>query len=305
VDLTISRVAAPRRGVFSMDDVVDAGGDRWLARRRVAAGSWVPGPQGTFVLAGHPPDHAQARHLAVLAAGPGARLTHQAAAELHRFDGIRRGLVVVTIPHRRRLPDLDGVTIHRIDDLMRIDRAEVDGYPTTTPARTLFDLAAVVSDLRLQRAVESAVTARQVTFTELAEVLRRLRRRGKTGVSRYVRVLDRLDGDAPPASELERHLAAVLRRAGVRAVRQYALPWAGEPIVGCVDAAIVESRLVVEADGRAWPARHDAMANDRRRDRAALRAGWETLRFVHTDLVNDPAGAADDIRAVHRRRIAA
>lgn len=93
--------------------------------------------------------------------------------------------------------------------------------------------------------------------------------------------------------------------ARVRAVRQSRLPWLTEPIEGCVDAAVPESRLLLEADGRSWHARLDDMARDRRRDRAALRAGWETLRFVYRDLVADPHGAADDIRVVHRRRLAA
>jgi very-short-patch-repair endonuclease len=304
IDVAIAALAARRAGAFSLAEVGDLGGDRWLARRRVEAGRWQPRPGGTFVLAGHPPSLAQARHLALLAAGPAAALSHECAAELHRLDGIRRGLVVVTLPHTRRLLHLPDVAIHRIDDLVDLDVTVVDGARTTTPTRTVIDLAAVVGDVRLQRAIESAIVGRQTRFTDLAATLRRVRRQGKTGVTRLVRVLDRLDGEAPPASELERHLTKVMRRAGLRGVRQYPLPWDAEPIDGCVDVAVEASRLIVESDGRSWHARLDAMAKDRRRDRMALRAGWETLRFVHKDLVDDPAGAADDIKVVHQRRLA-
>ena len=305
LDATIAALAGARAGVFTLHEVLAAGGDRWLAQRRVRAGRWSVRPCGTFVLTGHPPSLDQRRHLALLAAGAPAVLSHESAAELHRLDGVRRGLVVVTVPHAQQHLALPDSSVHRIDDLADADRATVQGFPTTTATRTLIDLASVLPHLRLQRAIECAITNRQASFSSVASTLGRVRRQGKTGVTRLVRVLDVLDHEAPPASYLERQLASVIRRAGVQAVRQFALPWDVEPVVGCVDAAVPESRLLLEADGRSWHARLDAMANDRRRDRAALRAGWETLRFVYRDLIDDPAGAADDIVTVHRHRVAA
>ena len=304
VDAQIEVIAARQAGTFTDRDVHDVGGDRFLVKRRVDAGRWLRRPAGTFVLAGVPPSLDQARHLALLAAGDGARLTHESAAELHRIDGVVRGRIVVSVAHTRRI-DVPGVVVHRVDDLTDLDAVSVAGFPTTTPARTILDLASVLSSARLRRAVDHGITDHLTTFTELGAVLARVRRRGKPGVRRLVAVLDALDGEPPPASELERHLASVARRAGVQVVRQFPLPWASEPIRGCVDAAIPASRLILEADGRSWHGRLDDMAKDRRRDRAALRAGWETLRFVYADLVGDPAGAADDIRVVHQRRLRA
>lgn len=250
-----------------------------------------------------PPSLDQRRHLALLAV-EGSRLTHESAAELARLDGIRRGLVVVSTTHRHRYVPPDDVVVHRLDDLLPSHLATVGGFPTTTVPRTIVDLAAVTTDLRLQRAIESAITAHQASFSSLADVLRQVRRQGKTGVTRLVRVLDRLDGEAPPASVLERHLALVVRRAGLRGVRQFPLPWAAEPVDGCVDLAVPSAKLLVEADGRRWHARLDAMARDRRRDRVALAAGWVTVRFVYRDLVDDPAGAAAELRTIVAARAA-
>lgn len=304
VDARLAGVAGRHAGAFSMADVVESGGDRWLATRRIATGRWIGPSGGPWVLAGGADSLDRRRHLALLALGPGAVLSHQSAAELHRLDGIPRDLVVVTIPHHRAYEPPTTMTVHRIDDLAPAHLDIVDGFPTTTPARTIVDLAAVVSDGRLRRAVEQAVVDRRATFSDIDRVVREVRRRGKPGIGRLVRVLDPLAGEPPPASFLEHQLALVIRWAGVEAVRQYPLPWRREPVIGLADAAVPASRLLVEADGRRWHARLDAMSLDRRRDREAVLAGWTTLRWVYEDLVNDPATAASELRAAARIRAA-
>ena len=304
VDAQVEVIAALHAGAFSTEHVRSVGGDRKLAKRRVDAGRWLRRPGGTFVLAGVPETLDQRRHLALLGAGGGARLTHESAGELHGLDGVPRGLIVVSVPHSKRLI-LPSVVVHRIDDYEPDDHATIGGFPATTAARTLLDLAAVVSPLRHRRATEHAITERLTTFAELGDVLARTRRQGKTGVGRLMTTLDELSGRAPAASELERQLERVAAMAGVRGVRQFPLPWDAEPMVGLVDLAVPESRLLLEADGRRWHARLEAMERDRRRDRLALRAGWETIRFMYRDLVHDPRGAAEDIRVIHRRRLAA
>lgn len=287
-----------------MADVVIAGGDRWLARRRLAAGRWVGPLGGPWVLAGTPESLDRRRHLALLALGPGAVLTHESAAQLHCLDGIVRGLVVVTVAHDRGYVPPTTMTVHRIDDVAPSHLDTVHGFPTTTPARTVIDLAAVVTDFRLCRAIESAIVERRATFSQIDRVLRDVRRQGKPGVTRLTRVLETMGGEPPAMSFLERQLQAVIRLAGVDAMRQYPLPWRREPIVGCVDAAVPASRLILEADGRRWHARLDAMSRDRRRDREALMAGWSTMRWVYQDLVDDPAAAAAELRMVATARAA-
>ena len=133
-------------------------------------------------------------------------------------------------------------------------------------------------------------------------MLQDVRRRGKPGVRKLVTVLDALAGEPPPASVLERKLLRAAEMAGVRVVRQYPLPWAREPVKGLVDAAVPESRLILEADGRKWHARMEAMANDRRRDREAVLAGWQPLRWVHEDLEDLPAVVAE-LAGIHFSRL--
>jgi very-short-patch-repair endonuclease len=301
VDEAVAKLAATRAGAFSRREVRDAGGDRRLVQRRLASGTWVDRGAGTLAIAAFPRSLDQRRWLGLLGAGPGAHLSHQSAAEVDRLDGVKRGLVVVTVGHPLHL-ELPGVTLHQLGDVRPTHLTERQGYPVTTPARTVVDLAAVLGRARLQAAVEDTIVRRLATYADIDRVLRDVRRRGQPGVRNLVLVLDLLAGEPPPESHLEHLLRQAVDLAGVSASRQHPLP-AREHIAGVVDAAVAESRLILEADGRTWHARYQAMAKDRARDREAARLGWQTLRFVHHDLTTDLRGCADDILVTHRQRL--
>jgi very-short-patch-repair endonuclease len=256
-----------------------------------------------FALPGSADTHDRRRWAALLAAGADARLTHEASADLYRIDGIRRGLIVVTARHPRHL-NIPGATLHQLDDLMPHHLAAVNGWPTTTPARTVVDLAAVVSWMRLATALEYVVIERLSSFTAIRDVLSDVRRRGKPGVRKLVSVLEARSGEPVAASDLERKLHDAVALAGLKLVRQYPLPWKREPIEGLVDGALPESRILVEADGRKWHARLAAMAKDRRRDRTAAAAGWQTLRWMYEDFAYMRFVAAE-LRDVHDSRVSA
>ena len=94
---------------------------------------------------------------AILACGPSAVLSHQSAAALWGIRPTAKARIDVTVPqqlrprkglhpHRATLP-ADEITVH-------------DGIPTTTPARTLLDLAAVVPRQTLERALDEAEVLR-------------------------------------------------------------------------------------------------------------------------------------------------
>jgi very-short-patch-repair endonuclease len=300
VDEAVAKLAGGRAGAFTRGEVEAAGGDYQLVWRRVRVGRWIEQAGTALTVAGFSDTLDQRRWVGLLAAGAGAHLSHETAAELHRLDGVRRGMVVVTVDHPLHLV-LPGTTLHQLGDIAPHHLTEVNGYPTTTAVRTIIDLAAVLGWQRLRAATEDAIVRRLTSFGQIDRTLREVRRRGKPGVRKLVLVLDLLAGEPPPESELERLLLQAVRRAGLRAIRQHPLP-SREPTRAVVDLAIPASKLILEADGRTWHARHQAMAKDRRRDREAARLGWQTLRFVHHDLTNDLRGCADDIRATHDQR---
>ena len=129
-------------------------------------------------------------------------------------------------------------------------------------------------------------------------------RRGKPGVRRLARVLDKLTATkGVTMSKLERLLLELIADAGLpRPVSQYGFP--GRLFTnGCVDAAYLDAKLVIEADGRAWHTRIADVTRDRERDNDAARHGWQTLRLLHEHITADPTGTAELIRDVRRERL--
>jgi very-short-patch-repair endonuclease len=114
---------------------------------------------------------------------------------------------------------------------------------------------------------------------------------------------DRCGHQVPADSHLERSLFTALAAGGLPVpVRQMALPGRGA-VRGLVDAAYPDARIVLEADGRTYHMRLDAMRRDRERDAQVVKAGWVPLRFVYEQIVHDPAAVAEDVRVSRAVRL--
>jgi hypothetical protein len=296
-------LAAEQHGAFSRHQARALGCTDRVITRRVATGRWSAAAPGVLVLPGRRATWRRALWVAHLHAGPSSVVSHESAARLHGSTQVRRGVVAVTVEGRRR-HGIPGVVWHRPTDLVPAEVVRIDGLPVTSPARTVVDLAAVVSAPRLRLVVEAGVLDRSLTLAEVGAILSRVRRRGKPGVSRLAAVLDDLGpGDGIPHSELERLLDRVIELAGLPPpLREHPLPGAG-PRSGFVDRYWPDARLVVEADGRRWHARHQQMKADADRDLLAHAAGAATNRLLWEHLHHDPDGTAVLLRAVHDRRI--
>jgi hypothetical protein len=102
---------------------------------------------------GHPLPLPFSRELAaVLVASDVATLSHGSAAYAWALAPEPRGAVEITIPPDRRRART-GIRAHR-SMLLSADVTQCRGIPTTTPARTLIDLAAAAAPPELERAVE-------------------------------------------------------------------------------------------------------------------------------------------------------
>jgi hypothetical protein len=156
VHAAVAALAADQHGVVSRAQLRGIGMSDSAITGAVARGQLHTVRRGAFAV-GHPLLGAHGSWMAaVLALGAGTRLSHGSAADLW---GIRRSAtarIEVTVPgtggRRRRA----GLTIHRARDLRT---GEVDvhrGIPVTSPARTLLDLAAVLDERGLERALDRA-----------------------------------------------------------------------------------------------------------------------------------------------------
>jgi very-short-patch-repair endonuclease len=219
---------------------------------------------------------------AVKACGPSAVLSHVAAAVMWGFIEADECVpeVTVTGPGTRAHR---GVRVHRTAALAQHDWLRFDGVPITSPLRTLLDLAAVVDEKTLRRAVRRAQGLRRVTVRQLAEALRRGGRR--RGVRRLARII--ATGPAPTRSELENVVLDLLLDGG------FASPDVNRPLR--LDGRRVvpdfrwpAERIVVEADGAAWHDNPDARREDAERQALLEAHGERVLRVTWTQAVARP-----------------
>ena len=206
VDQALSTVASHQGGVFARRQAVAAGASVRLIQLRRESGRWLDLLPGVYGFPGTPDSWPRRLWVAFLHAGPASAISHEAAGQIRGLESIVPGRVVLIVPRDRRHPP-DGVTWHRLDDLdVRHVRLHA-GLPVTTAARTILDLASVLSSPRLKLATEQVVVERQTSIESIGSLLADVRRRGKPGVRRLESVLDLLGpGDGIPRSELERLL---------------------------------------------------------------------------------------------------
>lgn len=143
--------------------------------RMIAKGLLVPVHRGVFSVGSSKLTERGHWMVAVLAAGPGAVLSHRSAA---RLWGLRVGekKIEVTAPKDRHR---EGLNIH-VAKLPADETTTRDGIPTTTAARTLLDLAAVEPPPKLERVLHEAEQLRLTDTTPLAVLLARYPRRPGT-----------------------------------------------------------------------------------------------------------------------------
>ena len=286
-DVAVSRLALRQHGLVTARQLRAIGLDKSAVRRRVAGARLHRIHRGVYA-AGTPALTREGRFMAaVLACGDGAALSHRSAAWLWE---LRKGLlspVDVTVPTTCGRSGRPGVHIHRTSK--PIESTLHRGIRVTTPARTLLDLAEVLTPRQLERTIDEA---RHLDLLHLPSVDATLAAHPhRNGATRLASVLRRhTPGSTRTRSKAEEDFLAFCRR--------HDLP---QPIFNAevhgyvVDALFPEQRVIVEIDP--WHTHGDprAFAADRARDRRLLAAGHRTARI--TDEQFTPRTAAE-LRAV-------
>jgi very-short-patch-repair endonuclease len=289
-DAAIGALAGRQHGAVSLGQLLELGLTREAVEGRVRAKRLLALHRGVYAV-GHVALTRDSHFIAaVYACGPGALLSHRAAGLLR---GLLRyaGAIDVTAPRSRR--PRDGITVHRSRLIHPHDRATVDGIPTTSVARTLVDLADVIDERQLAKAVDRAEVLRVFDLTAIEEALARLP--GRRGRHRLKRVL--------AAYQPEPHF---LRSQAERRIKQLCgrhhlpQPQFNVNLAGYeVDVYWPEARLVIEFDGAETHHTRHAFHADRRRDRALATEGIQTLRVTWPDL---DARLMEQVRKILRRR---
>ncbi len=164
---------------------------------RIAAGFLIRVHRGVYAV-GHGALHPRARFMAaVLALGPSAVISHRTAASLHDLLSTSQTLIDLTVGGVKHVRPHRGLRIRTTADWHPEDITELDGIPVTSVARTLLDLAAILSPTQLRRALEQADRSGVLNILALQRALER-RPRAK-GRAKLQALLDEYTGAPPPS----------------------------------------------------------------------------------------------------------
>ncbi len=236
----------------------------------------------------------QARGAAVSADGI---LSHRSAAALWRIDGFPLALVELTIPYSRSV-HLPGVKVHRSKQYRFADLTMIDGLPVTGIARTVLDLAAVVSPRRLDYALDAVIRQKLVEWPDVYEVLIRHSARGRNGCGKLRTMLEARYGDtAIPDSRWNRMVGTLLLDAGLaEPVYEHEVVNRAGEFVARVDLAYPRIKLAIELDSVRWHHNLDSFVADPRRKNALLLEGWRVLTFTWDDFSTRPGELVRSVR---------
>jgi very-short-patch-repair endonuclease len=274
-DSVIARLAARRHGVVARWQLLALGVNRTAIDRRAADGRLRRLHRGVYALG----ELARRGYwmAAVLACGEGALLSFRDAAALWNLRPCNRTAIDVTVPgaRRRRRPR---ITVHSTAALHPNDRAEVDGIPVTSVARTLLDLAEVVSAEQLRRAYEAAERNELLDMGAVHELL--ARSNGRRGQAALRALLDYDPREAVESkSDLESRFLDLVREAGLP------LPRLNVLVEGfLVDAYWPRARLVVELQSWEHHAHRQAFERDNSKLTRLQLAGCRALPVTDRQL---------------------
>jgi Transcriptional regulator, AbiEi antitoxin len=293
---TLRYVAQNQGGVVSRSQAIRAGLSPGMIKFRVRSGRWRqihPGVYATFS-----GDLTRRTRLwaAVLSAGPGAALSHETAAELHRLADKPAEMIHLTVPAGRRVSAAEGVCLHRSGRVT--EAVQANTYPPRTRVEeTVLDLTQTAKTFDDVCGWVTRAIARELTNeTRLnAAMSARLRLRWRADLQELI--VAAAGGDH---SVLEfRYHRDVERAHGLpESVRQVPFVTPGGRR-GRRDRVYDEYGVVVELDGRlAHPAENHWQ--DKTRDNAAAADGKQSLRYGWSQVKWQPCETAAEVARVLR-----
>lgn len=271
-----------QHGVISFRQALAAGLTRGQIRQAVCSGRWLRVAHGVYRHAAVP-SSPRSRLLTACIVHKGLA-SHASAAAMHGIDGfkLRRLEVSAGRGYRAAMPQ---VTLHQSTQMHLARPVVRDSIPCTGVARTVLDLAAVLSRKRLDRAIDAVLRDRRLRPSDLHYVLMSHASRGRNGCAALRSALAARFGDDPvPLSEWSRMVAELLVDAGHEyPALEHRIHDASGAFVAQVDLAYPSHRLAIELDSRRWHLNSESFVNDRRRRNQVVLAGWTMLNFTWDD----------------------
>jgi very-short-patch-repair endonuclease len=253
----VAALAARQHGVVTTRQLQRAGITDDAIRRRVESGRLTRLHRGVYLVASLPAQFTP-EMAAVLACGAGAVLSHHSAAALWGIRPPHRGEVHVTVA-KRRPRQRRGIRVHAA---FEVQGTRHQGIPITTPARTVRDVASLLTQRDFDRAVERALVLRLPGRAEI-EALQE-----EPSITR---------------SEAEARLLELIVRA------ELPRPLTNVKVHGYeVDLHWPSHGLVVEVDGFAFHSTRAAFERDRLKDARLQAHGLRVTRVTWRQIAATP-----------------
>jgi len=288
-DRLIADLARRQHGVVARRQLLDLGLGPRAIGSRLERGSLHLVHRGVYAV-GHSVLGRTGRWMAaVLACGPGAVLSHRAAAACWGLLAAS-GWPEVSRPGQfRQRPRI----MAHFSSVPRDERTLLEGIPVTTVPRTILDLAALQDRRNVERALHEAEVRRLQDRLSVFDLMRRYP--GRPGSRLLEEVLADPLAKGVPVNDFEDAMADLISRHGLPTPR-----YNPDLVVGgrCFrpDCLWSAQMLIVELDGAAVHRTQKAFEHDRERDRILLAAGYRTIRVTWTQLHDEPDAIASDIR---------
>ncbi len=286
VEAILGRLAFSAYGVVRRRELLHCGISLRQIRTRLETGALLVEYPGVYRVGHRAPSVESSYLAAVYACGDGALLSGRAAGYLLALIKGKPPPPEVIAPNDH---NIDGIATSRYRSLHRSEAMKWRNIPVTTVARTLVDLAPVLSLDDLARACHEAGVKYGTTPKHVEAVL--ARRRTAPGAAHLRAVMT---GDARVLlSKLESGFIALLRE------DELPLPQTNRPAGGYrVDCRWPKHRLTAELDSFRYHNSRHSWEQDRRREREARARGDEFRRYTWADVFEDSAWMRADLRAL-------
>lgn len=287
----IAELADAQHGVVARHQLLEMGMGRRAIGGRLAKGALHPVHRGVYAVGRTGLSRKGEWMAAVLAGGRAAVLSHRPAGKLWGLLGGGVGPLEITRPAGLR-SRCSGIVGHQAN-LSAGEIKLLDRIPVTSPFRTVFDLAAVLSRRQLERAMNEADVHGLVDGVSLPQLLDR--HPGHRGAANLRTLLGTSDPGGVTRNDFEEAFVALLDASGLPRPRLNAdLALRGRFYE--VDCLWQAQRVAVELDGHAVHGTRRAFEADRERDRVLLAEGWRPMRVTWRQLQDEPEVIVSDLR---------
>ncbi|HUR85734.1 MAG TPA: type IV toxin-antitoxin system AbiEi family antitoxin domain-containing protein [Solirubrobacteraceae bacterium] len=281
-DARIAVIAAAQHGVVGIADLRAAGLGTGAINFRVRAGRLHRMYRGVFAVGHTRLSHDGRCMAALLSLGPNAVLSHLSAGT--RWDLILSDSATIhaSVPSPGGRRPRPGIVIHRCTTLAAQDITQHGGFPVTSVARTLLDLAATLGPGPLQRAVERSLILQRFDLRTITDVLERNpTSRGATALATVIATVH--DEPHLTRQRLEALMRDLCETHGIER------PEFNVQLEGYeVDFFWRRQRLVVETDGHEHHGTRTAFEHDRARDAHLTALGYRVVRFTYRQVLHEP-----------------